>query len=378
MSHIDLAFTGGGTGGHIYPGLAVIQALRSRGFSGSIVWIGSDKEMDRAIVEKEGVEYRSIPSGKLRRSLSLENIADAFRVLAGFSAARRLLKELRPELLFSKGGYVSVPPCRAAASLGIPYFTHESDFSPGLATRLNAAKAETVLVSWEKTKELFPEAIARKCLAVGNPVRPELLSGSAEAGRALVSLPEGMPLIAVLGGSQGSRQLNDIVASILPALKGRAFVFHQTGTKLFDPEIHASRPGAYLAKPYVGSELRDILAASCLALGRAGAGTVWECSTIGLPMILIPLAGKGTRGDQVENAKAAEEAGAAISLAGEAASPEMVLEALNRLLDDPEARSKARAACLSLSRSGAGSVGSAGVVADMILRRLASAKGERE
>ena len=142
MAGSTLAFTGGGTGGHIYPGIAVVEALRSRGFGGRIVWIGSSREADRAAVEAGGIEFSSIPSGKLRRDFSMKNAVDAFRVLAGYAAARRLLAALRPRLLFSKGGYVSVPPCAAAASLGIPYFTHESDLSPGLATRLNAAHAE--------------------------------------------------------------------------------------------------------------------------------------------------------------------------------------------------------------------------------------------
>ncbi|HEY9053257.1 MAG TPA: undecaprenyldiphospho-muramoylpentapeptide beta-N-acetylglucosaminyltransferase [Rectinemataceae bacterium] len=381
MSRTVIAFTGGGTGGHIYPGLAVIQALKARGFSGSFVWIGSEKEMDRKIVEGEGIEYRPIPSGKLRRSLSLENIADAFRVIAGYSAALRILKEIRPAFLFSKGGYVSVPPCRAAASLGIPYFTHESDFSPGLATRLNASKAEAVLVSWDKTASLLPKRLAQKCVTVGNPVRPELFLGRAEAGRAFLSVPESMPLVVVLGGSQGSKQLNDIVAAILPALEGRAFVFHQTGSSLFDPELHRSRPGAYMALPYLGKEMRDVLAAGDIALGRAGAGTVWECSIMGLPMVLIPLMGSGTRGDQVENARAAQEVGAAISLEGDEAQPEKVLAALNRLLENPYERAKAKAACLALARAKASAkasdigseMGSAGAVADMILSRLASA-----
>ncbi len=145
-----IAFTGGGTGGHIYPGLAVVQALRLKGFQGKIIWIGSKKELDRRIVEAEGLEYRGISGGKLRRSFSIENLSDVFKVVSGYYEARKLFSELKPVFLFSKGGYVSVPPCKAAASLGIPYFTHESDVSPGLATRLNAGKAEKILLSWSE------------------------------------------------------------------------------------------------------------------------------------------------------------------------------------------------------------------------------------
>ncbi|MBP7096701.1 MAG: glycosyltransferase, partial [Spirochaetia bacterium] len=142
-----VVFTGGGTGGHVYPGLAVAARLREA-WDGRLVWIGSGKEVERRAVEAAGIEFLSVPSGKLRRELNFRNLADAFRVLAGYFASRRLLKRLRPALVFSKGGYVSVPPCAAAASLGIPVFTHESDATPGLATRLNARKAERIFVAY--------------------------------------------------------------------------------------------------------------------------------------------------------------------------------------------------------------------------------------
>lgn len=373
-----VAFTGGGTGGHIYPGLAVIQALRARGFEGRVVWIGSKKELDRSIVEREGVEYFAIPSGKLRRSLSLENLADAFRVAAGYFAARRLLAELRPVLLFSKGGYVSVPPCRAAASLGIPYFTHESDTSPGLATRLNAAGAATVLVSWPKTAEMLPEPLRRKAAVVGNPVRPSLFLGDAALGRAFAGAPDGLPIVFFVGGSQGSRQVNDLVVALRPALAGKAFIIHQTGVGLFDPVVHAAVPGAYRALPYLGPEISDILAAASVVAGRAGAGTVWESAALGKPMVLIPLAGSGTRGDQVENAEMAAQAGAAICLAGDKATPKATLSALLGYLDDANALAKASAAALALSgvkNKNGESATSADYIADLILEALDNAAG---
>ena len=378
MEDRSLAFTGGGTGGHIYPGLAVIEALKARGYRGRIVWIGSGKNLDRGIVEAAGVEYIAIPAGKFRRSLSFENLTDISRVIAGYRTAKRLLAELKPSLLFSKGGYVSVPPCRAAAALGIPYFTHESDTSPGLATRLNAGKAEQILVAWPETVGMVPTRLRPKVLVVGNPVRPGFFDTDADRGRKLVGAPGGMPIVSFLGGSQGSTQVNAIVASILPKLAGRAFVFHQTGGELFDEKLHAPLAGSYLAKPYAGEELKDILAASTLAAGRAGAGTVWECAALGLPMVLIPLAGSGTRGDQVENARTAEAAGAAVCLVGEKASPESVLASILAWLDDGKALAKAREACLSLSRIRTGDgnrATSADCVADLIISRLSRIQG---
>jgi UDP-N-acetylglucosamine--N-acetylmuramyl-(pentapeptide) pyrophosphoryl-undecaprenol N-acetylglucosamine transferase len=273
---------------------------------------------------------------------------------------------------------VSVPPCRAAAALGIPYFTHESDTSPGLATRLNSGKAERILVSWPETVAMVPARLRSKVLVVGNPVRPGFFQGDPSRGRKLLGAPEGMPIVSFLGGSQGSAQVNAIVASILPMLAGRAFVFHQTGGELFDEKIHAPVPGSYLARAYVGEELKDILAASTLGAGRAGAGTIWECAALGLPMVLIPLAGSGTRGDQVENARTAEAAGAAVCLVGEKANPESALSSILNWLDDGQALAKAREACLSLSRirtADGGLSTSADCVADLILFRLSILQG---
>jgi UDP-N-acetylglucosamine--N-acetylmuramyl-(pentapeptide) pyrophosphoryl-undecaprenol N-acetylglucosamine transferase len=373
-----IVFTGGGTGGHIYPGLAVVQALRAVGFRGRIAWIGSKKELDRSIVEREGIEYYAVPSGKLRRSFSLRTVVDAFAVLAGFAASRRLLASLKPALLFSKGGYVSVPPCRAAASLGIPYFTHESDTSPGLATRLNASRAEKILVSWPQTASMLSPALRAKVEIVGNPVRPSLFAGSAEKGRIFLHSPESLPIVFFVGGSQGSRQVNDIVRAVLPGLAGKAFVVHQTGKELFDRKEHEPRPGQYLALPYIGEEMSDILAASDIIAGRAGAGTVWESAALGKPMVLIPLAGGGTRGDQVENAEMAEKAGAGFCLAGEKSTPGNVLRAILSYLENPKARDQASAAGLALCRvkNGKGVPAlSADYIADLILSKIGDAGG---
>jgi len=380
-SHVDtpvVAFTGGGTGGHIYPGLAVIQALKAKGFAGRVVWIGSQKPLDRSIVEKEGIEYFAIPSGKLRRSLNLRNLADAFKVLAGYFASRRLLASLKPAFLFSKGGYVSVPPCWAAASMGIPYCTHESDTSPGLATRLNAAKAARILVSWPQTVSLIAAPLRPKVAIVGNPVRPSLFKGDAGKGRAFLGAPAGLPIVFFVGGSQGSRQVNDIVRTILPDLEGRAFVVHQTGKELFDPGLHSAKPGCYLALPYIGSEMSDILAASTLVAGRAGAGTVWEAAALGKPMVLIPLAGTGTRGDQVENAETAEKAGAAVCLTEGKATPTGTISAILGFLGNPEAARKAGEAGLALcmvKKADGVTASSADYIADLIMMEVGKAAG---
>ena len=365
-----IAFTGGGTGGHIYPGLAVIESLR-KDFDGRIIWIGSKKESDRKTVEAAGVEYFAIPSGKLRRDFSLKNLADAFRVLAGYFAARRILAREKPLLLFSKGGYVSVPPCRAAASLGIPYFTHESDLTMGLATRLNARKADRVLVSYEETKAGMGPALASRTVVVGNPIRAAIRSGDADKGREILGAEHGLPIVLFIGGSQGARQVNDLVLAVLPELTKLALVVHQTGEAANASQatdgaagVAAVAAGRYRPYAYIRDELPHILAAADLVVGRAGAASLWEAAALAKPMVLIPLAGAGTRGDQVDNARLFEAAGAATVLVGDDATPYNLVKAIGYYLGDAEARRAAGLAAQKLAGSDA-----AGLAARLILER---------
>jgi UDP-N-acetylglucosamine--N-acetylmuramyl-(pentapeptide) pyrophosphoryl-undecaprenol N-acetylglucosamine transferase len=342
-----LAFTGGGSGGHVYPGLAVIESLRGRGFAGRMLWIGSSKESDRRAVEAAGVEYRAVPAGKLRREFSLENAADLFRVAAGYFASLAILREARPALLFSKGGYVSVPPCAAAASLGIPYFTHESDLTTGLATRLNAGRAERIVLTYENTFESLPAALKAKSIVAGNPVRRAIRRGDAARGRELLGAAPGLPVLLFLGGSQGARQLNELVEALLPALAGRATVVHQRGEADGSGRYPAS--AAYHPFAYIRDELPDILAAADLVVSRAGAGSLWECAALAKPMILVPLCGAGTRGDQVDNAAFFAEGGAATSLVGPEAAPMRLLAEILAFLGDPPRLAATGAAAFRLA-----------------------------
>ncbi|MDR0643543.1 MAG: undecaprenyldiphospho-muramoylpentapeptide beta-N-acetylglucosaminyltransferase [Treponema sp.] len=302
-----IAFAGGGTGGHIYPGLAVAAKLKEKGCG--IFWIGSNKELDRRIVEGADIRFFGIPSGKLRRYFSLQNFIDIFRIIAGFFAARQILKKEKPFLLFSKGGFVSVPPVIAAFSLNIPVFTHESDFSPGLATKINSFFSKKILVSYGETVSKFKPRMGKKIAITGNPVRQIFRSADAEVGRRFLGI-EKQPILLVLGGSQGAKEINNIVTDNLDTLTRFYMVVHQTGAM----DAEKTPPGSLRYKPfqYIGEEMPHILAAATLVLSRSGAGTVWECATVGKPMLLVPLRGSGTRGDQVENALFFERAGAAI------------------------------------------------------------------
>lgn len=329
-----IVFTGGGSGGHVYPGLALIEQLR-KGWTGRIVWIGSGKAVEKAAVEKENIEFIAIPSGKFRRSLSLQNFGDLFKIAAGFFCALYHLSKLRPCLIFSKGGYVSVPPCAAAAVLGIPYFTHESDVTPGLATRINARNAAAILVSWQQTLSWLNPSNRRKTIVTGNPVRELFSYGDAARGKAVLGCPATTPLLLILGGSQGAKQVNDMVAAALPRFHGKVFVAHQTGTGAKP----CQEPNEwYRGFDFIHTGMADIYAAATIIAGRAGAGTIWEATAAGRPLVLIPLAGAATRGDQVHNARLLQEAGGSIMLLGDDATPESLISAVLDLLSSAQKR----------------------------------------
>ena len=357
---VHIAFAGGGTGGHIYPGLAVIERLRERLGPHRVFWIGSNKGRDRAMVEAAGVAFFGIPAGRLRRYVTLKTIPDTFRVAAGFFAARRILKQQRADMLFSKGGFVSVPPCAAAASLGIPVFTHESDLSPGLATRLNLRFVRKtggkVFTACADTVRALPPAMRDRTTVCGNPVRAAFRAADPAKGRAFLGLGPEVRILLVLGGSQGAREINDLVRACLDDLCRHYTVVHQYG-----PGQDAGIPqrGGYIALPYINEEMPHVLAAAELVLGRSGAGTVWESAALGKPMVLIPLSGSGTRGDQVENARFFEKEGAAVVITG--ASAEKLSQTVNALAQD----SGRREALASAARRTGGLDGAA-IIGDSI------------
>ena len=371
---VSIAFTGGGTGGHIYPGLAVASRLKELS-SLRVFWIGCEKGMDRAIVEKAGLEFFGIPSGKLRRYFSPRNFSDIFRVGAGFFAARRVLKKEKPALLFSKGGFVSVPPCAAAASLGIPVFTHESDYSPGLATRVNSRFSQKIFIPYRESAAFFSDKAKGKISVSGNPIRPEFALADPAKGRAFLGLERNERILLVLGGSLGSREINRLVRAALPELTRHYTVVHQTGESDTAAPLNGENGDIKLSeryKPYAyfGDEIPHVIAAAELVLCRSGAGTIWEVKSLRKPMVLIPLRGSGTRGDQVENARLFQETGAAICFTGnddEELSAEKLSRLIASLAEDP-ARRKSMAE--AESSAGQAVADAAGFIAEEITRKI--------
>jgi UDP-N-acetylglucosamine--N-acetylmuramyl-(pentapeptide) pyrophosphoryl-undecaprenol N-acetylglucosamine transferase len=364
----SIAFTGGGTGGHIYPGLAIVSYLKNL-LPYRIFWIGSGNGMDRAIVESAGIEFFGVPSGKLRRYFSPRNFLDVFKIAAGFFAARKILKREGASFLFSKGGFVSVPPCAAARLMKIPVFTHESDFSPGIATRLNTRFAERVFIPYKESAVFFTGKAAKKVRVSGNPVRAEFAAADPAKGRAFLGLGGSERILLVLGGSLGSREINDLVKACLKRLTEVFTVVHQTG----EGNIEDALKGNERYKPYAyfKDEIPHIIAAADLVLCRSGAGTIWECKFLKKPMALIPFRGSGTRGDQVENARLFEEAGAAVCFipdstensSAESASAEKLSGLILSLARNPE-----KLKSMAEAKIGGTSEGNA---ADFIAREIA-------
>lgn len=347
-----ICFTGGGTAGHIYPGLAVADELKTLAASNNkelkIYWIGCSKGMDKNIVEKAlgpdgkptADKFYGIPSGKLRRYLSLKNLTDLFRIAGGFFSAFHILRKVKPALLFSKGGFVSVPPCLAAHLLGIPVYTHECDFTLGLANRLNFKSADYMFVSYEETKNKLPSADQKRVIVTGNPVRPVFYKTEAKRGLDFLGLGEKenrKPLLLVLGGSSGARQVNQLVFDNIDFLCQNFIVVHQTGLLNADDnrsaELAKKYPEEYKPYNFIYEQMPDVLSAADLILSRAGANSIWEAAVLLKPMVLVPLCGSGTRGDQVDNAEFFKSRGAAEVLLGAEADSQHLKTALTKMLD---------------------------------------------
>lgn len=350
---IKVVFAGGGTGGHIYPGLAVADCLRKLAEKNNekieIFWIGNSSGMDRKIVlnnfDQDGKlsvdKFYGIPSGKLRRYASFKNFLDLFKIFAAVVCSFFILLKIKPKILFSKGGFVSVPPCFSAKILGIPVFTHECDFTPGLATKINSKSAKKILLSYEETKNYLSSSAKKKAIVTGNPVRPVFYEADKKRGLDFLGIKNKDKLIlAVIGGSLGAKQINDLVRENLSWLCDNFTVVHQTGVNNFAEENFVCSDEKivenYKPYPFIYKEMPDVLACADVIVSRAGANSIWECAVLSKPMVLIPLCGSGTRGDQEDNAAFFESKKAALVLARENAIGKNLLKALEKLLNEKE------------------------------------------
>lgn len=290
-----ILLTGGGTAGHVTPNLALVPYLKEAGFH--IEYMGSYDGIEKQLVEAEGIPYHGISSGKLRRYMDVKNLTDPLRILKGLREARFFMKKERPDVVFSKGGFVSVPVIMAASEYRIPIVIHESDLSPGLANKLSIPRANKVCYSFPETAKYLNKD---KAVHTGLPVRQELLSGSVQSGLDFCGFSQDKPVLLIIGGSLGSAAVNQAVRECLPELLKEFQVVHICGKGKMDAQFdHVS---SYRQFEYVREELPDVFAAADLVISRAGANVINELAALNKPAILIPLGTDQSRGDQILNA----------------------------------------------------------------------------
>lgn len=319
-----IVLTGGGSAGHVTPHIALLQSLREHDFD--IYYIGSKDGIEKDLITDLGVPYYGISTGKLRRYFSLKNFTDPFRVVAGMREARKIMKKIKPDVVFSKGGFVSVPVVQAAHKLGVPVVLHESDMTPGLANRVMLSSASKLCCNFPETLRRLPED---KAVLTGTPIRAELLCGDAAKGRAFAGLTDDKPIILVMGGSLGATAVNDMLRKILPDLLQDFQVIHLCGKGKLDPALDGT--AGYIQLEYITDELADLFAACDMVVSRAGANAICEIAALGKPNLLIPLSLEASRGDQILNAKSFERQGLSKVLLEENMTEESLLEAIREL-----------------------------------------------
>ncbi len=324
-----IILTGGGTAGHATPNIALIPELRRRGFE--ILYIGSYEGIEKELITETGVEYRAVPSGKLRRYFDLKNFTDPFRVIMGYLRSAKIVKEFKPDIVFSKGGFVAVPVTFAAKRYGIPVVLHESDMTPGLANRLAAPSADRICCNFPETMEKLPK---EKAVLTGTPIRRELLRGEKSEGISLLGFSGEKPVLLVIGGSLGAVRINDEVRKVLDALLSKFDIVHICGKGHIETEL--SDKAGYRQFEYVDKELKDCFAAADLVVSRAGANSICELLALRRPNLLIPLSLDASRGDQILNAASFERQGFSKVLREEDMTDETFLSAVDEVYRDRE------------------------------------------
>lgn len=329
-----IILTGGGTAGHVTPNLALLPSLQKAGYE--VRYIGSYQGMERKLIENAGIPYDGISSGKLRRYFDLKNFSDPFRVLKGCAEARKLMKRYKPDVVFSKGGFVSVPVVLAAKHYKIPVIIHESDMTPGLANKLSFPSATKICCNFPETLPYLP---ADKAILTGSPIRAELLKGDRLAGLSYAHLSPDRPVLLVIGGSLGSVAVNTAVRTILPQLLQVFQVIHICGKGNLD-EALIGTPG-YVQYEYVDAPLKHLFAAADAVISRAGANSICELLALRKPNLLIPLSAAASRGDQILNANSFAKQGFSRVLEEEAITEDSLYEAVMEIYENRENYKKA-------------------------------------
>lgn len=316
-----IVFTGGGTAGHVTPNLALIPPLVKEGWK--VHYIGTETGIERELVSGlPGVTYHGIKTGKLRRYFDPKNFSDPFRVVYGAGQAMRLIAKIKPSVVFSKGGFVSVPVVYGAFINRVPVLLHESDMTPGLANRITKPFADKMLCSFPESAQLAGE----KGVYVGTPIRPEILTGSPEAGQKRFGFNDCRPVMMVMGGSSGAQAINSALREALPSLIDSFQILHLCGKGNLDDGLLGA-PG-YVQVEYLQDEMADAYAAADLILSRAGSNSICEILALHKPALLIPYPSTASRGDQIDNAKSFENQGFSAVLYQESMTAEALVRSI--------------------------------------------------
>lgn len=321
-----IILTGGGTAGHVTPNIALVPKLKENGFD--IKYIGTYNGMEKQLVQDAGLDYVGISSGKLRRYFDLKNFTDPFRIIKGYFEAKKIIKKYKPDVVFSKGGFVTVPVVYAANKYNIPVIIHESDMTPGLANRLAIKKSTKVCHN-------FPETAAylgSKAVHTGSPIRSELFSGNKITALDMCGFSANKPVIMVTGGSLGAENVNKLVRSALPSLLEKFQVAHLCGKGKVDESLNDVK--GYAQFEYISDEMKDFFAMADLIISRAGANSICEIVALHKPNILIPLSANASRGDQILNAKSYKKQGFSQVLDEDTATPDDLINMVNTVFEN--------------------------------------------
>lgn len=320
-----LLLTGGGTAGHVTPNMAIIPKLKEKY---ELYYIGSYNGIERELIGGTGIKYKAISTGKLRRYFSLENFLDFFRVFRGIVQSYIYIKKIKPQLLFSKGGFVAVPAVLAAKLCNVPIVCHESDLSPGIATRISAKFAKKICCTFEECAKLF----GSRGVHSGTPLRESLFTGSAQRAKEKYKLDD-KPVILIMGGSQGALAVNNAIHSIIDEITKKYNVIHLCGEGKVNNDL--LNKDSYIQIEYLKDELADVLSLADIIISRAGSNSIEELHSLQKPMLLIPLPMTSvSRGDQIQNAKSYAEKGFAHLLMQEDMNEENLLKAIDKLYSE--------------------------------------------
>lgn len=321
-----IILTGGGTAGHVTPNIAIAGILKEEGFR--IDYIGSYNGIEKQLVTDANITYHGISSGKLRRYFSWQNFIDPFKVAKGYFQAKKYMKSIRPSIVFSKGGFVSVPVVMAAHSCKIPIIIHESDITPGLANKIASRYATKICYTFPETEKYLGE----KAVYTGSPIRTDIYRGNKLNALEMCNFDSTKPVLLVVGGSLGAQNINDIVRISLPELLEKYQVAHLCGKGKYDKSLDDVK--GYAQFEYIGKEMSDFYAMADVIVSRAGSNAIWEIAALKKPNVLIPLPADASRGDQLLNAASFSKQGFSEVLDEGAMTTFSLLMAINRVYDN--------------------------------------------